>query len=139
MSTFNLDAQDKKILFVCEQGTSKSMIAASYFNKLAEERNLLWRAEGCGTNPADTIPNKVLDGLASDRVQIVSTETKRVQQADIDKANKVILFYPLPENLKAKGKTSLWSNMPAVSDDYDKAREAIVLKVKTLIDSLAKH
>jgi arsenate reductase len=139
MSTFNLDAQDKKILFVCEQGTSKSMIAASYFNKLAEERNLPWRAEGCGTNPADTIPNKVLDGLASDRVQIVSTETKKVQQADIDKANKVILFYPLPENLKSKGKTSLWSNMPAVSEDYDKAREAIVLKVKTLIDSLTKH
>jgi arsenate reductase len=139
MSTFNLDAQDKKILFVCEQGTSKSMIAASYFNKLAKERNLLWTAESCGTDPADTIPNKVLDGLASDRVQIVSTETKRVQQADIDKANKVILFYPLPENLKSKGKTSLWSNMPAVSEDYDKAREAIVLKVKTLIDSLAKH
>src|SRR5689334_17716520 len=48
MSLLNLDAQDKKILFVCEQGTSKSMIAASYFNKLAEERKLPWRAEGVG-------------------------------------------------------------------------------------------
>jgi arsenate reductase len=136
---FNMEAQDKKILFVCEQGTSKSMIAASYFNKLAEERKLPWRAESCGTNPTDTIPDKVLDGLRSDRVQIVSTKTRKAQQSDIDKADKVILFYSLPANLKSNNKTSLWNNMPSVSEDYGKARDAITLKVKHLIDSLAKQ
>jgi len=134
-----MEAQQKKVLFVCEQGTSKSMIAASYFNTLAAERKLDWSAESCGTNPVDTIPDKVLNGLATDRVQIVSNETRKVTQADLDKANKVILFYPMPENLQSKGKASTWNNMPAVSEDYDKARSAIVLKVKALIDSLSKH
>jgi hypothetical protein len=59
--------------------------------------------------------------------------------ADIDQANQVILFYPLPGNLKSKAKTSLWNNLPAVSEDYEKARKAIVIKVKALIDSLEKH
>ena len=33
-------AQDPLIIFVCEHGAAKSIIAAAYFNKYARERNL---------------------------------------------------------------------------------------------------
>ena len=39
------------VLFVCEHGAAKSVIAAAYFNQLASEKNLDVRAIERGTNP----------------------------------------------------------------------------------------
>ena len=40
-----------QIIFVCEHGAGKSVIAAAYFNKLAAERGLPDRAIYRGANP----------------------------------------------------------------------------------------
>jgi hypothetical protein len=48
-------AQTKRIVFVCEHGAAKSVIAAAYFNKLARERNLNYEAVCRGTFPDSTI------------------------------------------------------------------------------------
>jgi arsenate reductase len=42
--TLHSMAQNKKVVFVCEHGAAKSVIAAAYFNKLAKERNLPYEA-----------------------------------------------------------------------------------------------
>lgn len=40
---------DSQVLFVCEHGNVRSLMAASYFNQLAQERRLLFRAVSRGT------------------------------------------------------------------------------------------
>jgi protein-tyrosine-phosphatase len=44
-------AKDPIIVFVCEHAAAKSIIAATCFNKLAEQTNLDMRAIARGTNP----------------------------------------------------------------------------------------
>ncbi len=39
------------IVFVCEHGAAKSVIAATYFNKLANEKGLNLKAIARGTHP----------------------------------------------------------------------------------------
>jgi hypothetical protein len=43
------------ILFICEHGAAKSVIAAAYFDILAGERGLKYRATFRGTNPDPTL------------------------------------------------------------------------------------
>jgi protein-tyrosine-phosphatase len=48
-----MTTDDKTIIFVCEHGAAKSVIAAAYFNRFAEQRGLNLRAAARGTNPDD--------------------------------------------------------------------------------------
>ena len=59
----------QKIIFVCEHGAAKSVIAASYFNKLANEKGLNLQAIARGTNPDQTLSPKTVKGLMEDGLQ----------------------------------------------------------------------
>ena len=43
--------RDKAVVFVCEHGAAKSVVATAYFNTLAAERGLPFRATFRGTAP----------------------------------------------------------------------------------------
>lgn len=38
------EGSPQQVVFVCEHGNVKSLMAASYFNQLAAQRGLRWRA-----------------------------------------------------------------------------------------------
>src|SRR5215813_9354941 len=46
---FQPSSGDRAVVFVCEHGAAKSVIATAYFNKLAAERGLAYRATFRGT------------------------------------------------------------------------------------------
>ena len=54
------------VLFVCLHASAKSLIAAEYFNKLAGERRLPFRAVSAGTEPDGAVPPHVVAGLRDD-------------------------------------------------------------------------
>jgi len=56
-------AASQTVLFVCEHGGAKSVIAAAHFNKIAKERGLPYRAVTLGTAPDADIPAGVRKGL----------------------------------------------------------------------------
>ena len=58
--------QKTVVLFVCEHGAVKSVIAAAHFNRLARERHLAMRAVARGTYPEAEIPSNVVSGLRAD-------------------------------------------------------------------------
>jgi arsenate reductase (thioredoxin) len=128
-----------KIVFVCEHGSAKSIIAATYFNKLAKDRNLPWVAVSRGTNPDSTISPKTKQLLSGEGLLDNKLVPQKVTQADIDDAQQVVLFWPLPESIKGKYKTYNWLEMQAVNNDYHKLRDDIVAKIIPLLDSLAKR
>ena len=58
--------QNPTIVFVCEHGAAKSIIAAAYFNKLAEEKNSDVRAIARGTHPDPELSSIAITGLRDD-------------------------------------------------------------------------
>ena len=53
------------IVFVCEHGAAKSVVAAAQFNRLAEERHLPYRGIARGTEPQEDIaPKRIDDAVA---------------------------------------------------------------------------
>ena len=135
---FSGNCQKNTVLFVCEHGSAKSVIAAVYFNKLAKERNLPWEANTKGINPESTLSRNTEQGLKSDHLLEGNIIPAKVSQKDLDEAAQIVLFFPLPQNLQPPPETKTWSNLPPVSEDYGRARDAIILKVQALLDSLSK-
>ncbi|AYB29149.1 hypothetical protein [Chryseolinea soli] len=131
-------AQVQTIVFVCEHGSAKSVIAATYFNKLAKEKNIPWQAVSRGTHPDSEISPKTKKLLLEDDLLDTSFIPKKLTQDDVDTTRQVILFCSLPQTIQGKGKTSHWE-VNAVNDDFQKLRSDIVSRIAPLVDSLAKH
>ena len=129
------------VVFVCEHGTVKSVVAMAWFAELARQRHLPVKAISRGTNPDPTVPSLVLQGLRADGLALGSFAPTRFSPADLPGAITVISFDQPSVAALVAGRlpTAAWDGMPAVSDDYVLAREAIRRRVAQLVDSLAKH
>jgi hypothetical protein len=55
--------QAHTILFVCEHGSAKSIIAAAHFNDMAARNGLSYRAIARGVHPGKEIPPYITSGL----------------------------------------------------------------------------
>jgi protein-tyrosine-phosphatase len=132
------DASSSIVVFVCEHGAAKSVIAAAHFNRLAMERGLPFRAISRGTKPDDVVAAGVRSGLASDGIDVSSWRPTAVSDQEIRQAAQVVsLATDLPATKPfVKGKLLEWNDIPLVSENYDAARTAIVERVRKLLDSL---
>jgi arsenate reductase (thioredoxin) len=129
----------KVILFVCEHGAARSAIAAAYFNKLAQEKQLNYTAIFKGTDPDTVLTPGTAKGLIKDSFDISGWKPELVSEQDIKAAYKVITFdckLPLKDSLAAI--TEQWNGIPPISKDYNIARNEIVAKVNQLISTLPK-
>src|SRR5262245_11431122 len=82
--------QTPVIIFVCEHGAAESIVSAAYFNKLARERHLNFRAIARGTNPDKEISLKVQEGLLKDGLVSSEPVPKKIFKADLADAGHVI-------------------------------------------------
>jgi protein-tyrosine-phosphatase len=126
-------SQDPIIIFVCEHGAAKSIIAAAYFNKFARERNLGVHAIARGTQPDSELSPITVAGLYRDGLTPNESIPQKLSTADIESAQKIISFCELPGEYKKKVIVEQWNDIPAVSNDYEKARGVIVAKLHELI------
>jgi len=128
------------VLFVCEHGAAKSVIAAAHFNKIARERGLPYRAVARGTAPDADVPNGVRQGLEREELELVVPEPMRVSQTDAHEASRVITFeIALPNAIApSSGTLTNWRAVPSVSADFGVASADIKRRVEALIDELMK-
>src|SRR5262249_56748441 len=68
------------VVFVCEHGAAKSVIAAAHFNRLASELKLPYRAVARGTNPDDAGSAAVRNGLAAGGLDVTACQPKSLSQ-----------------------------------------------------------
>jgi len=129
-------APEQVIVFVCEHGAAKSIIAAAYFNKLAGERNLSYRAIARGTTPQEQISASAAKGLEADGLTATEQKPVGLTNRDIRGAVRVVAFCSLPEDLHKSVPVEEWNDVLTVSEDYGKARDTIVEHVKRLLDEL---
>ena len=125
------------IVFVCEHGAAKSVIAAAQFNKQARERNVRMRAIARGTNPDQGIAPAAARGLQTDGLAVGIEKPKRLSVSDVAGASYVIAMCELPEGYSTAGaRVEQWNDIPSVSDNYGRARDAIAEHVRLLLDKL---
>jgi arsenate reductase (thioredoxin) len=132
-------AQTNHVVFVCEHGSAKSVIAAAYFNKLASERKLAWRAVARGTIPDAEISPKTKKLLAEDGLLDNSFVPQLLLQGDVDIADKVYMFTALPENIHDRNNVESWRDINAVNDDFQRLKKDIIDRITPVLDSLAKR
>ena len=135
------DQPDIQVLFVCEHGNVKSLMAASYFDQLARERRLPYRAVSRGSAPdSTTVPPAIIDGLRKDGIDVASFHPTAVDAADITASQHVVLINTeLPANTPAQGvSTERWNDVPPASVNFEAARDALKRHVAKLIDELAR-
>jgi arsenate reductase len=124
------------VVFVCEHGAAKSLIAAAYFNKLAAERGLAARASFRGVDPQDALSVRAVAGLKEDGLTIPEGAPTPIAAADGTAATHIFAIgCALPASAMQSGKASSWDDVP---DDqgYGPMRDAIVHHVRTLIAAL---
>jgi len=124
-----------KIVFVCLHGAAKSVIAAAYWNRLADERGIHVRATAAGIEPEPDIPSAVRDGLREDGLEIGATRPRPVTREELRSAARVISFGCDLSHIASRGRVvERWDEVPAVSDGFKTARDAIVARVRRMLD-----
>ena len=132
------DEATKTVLFVCEHGVGRSPIAAAWFNRLAKEKGLAYRATFRGTDPDPAIPPIVREGLTRDGFDVSTLTPAKVSDDDLRRADRVIVFgCPLPGRAAVEDKVTDVNGIPGPGEGYDKARDAIRQQVERLVDLLA--
>lgn len=127
------------VVFVCEHGSAKSVIAAAHFARLAAASGLHVHAISRGTDPDAEFPPNVLNGLARDRFRPLDQGPKLLGAEELANAGQVVTFCALPDAYLHRGPIERWEDVPAVSDNYDAARSEIVRRVGKLIERLGSR
>ena len=140
LSLASVSAQDKPtVVFVCEHGSAKSIIAAAELERQAKEKGLDLNILARGTNPDPEIPKPVRDGLKSDGYDIGTRKPTKVSAKDLKGAVKIVSFGPdLTPLLPSRSPVADWSATPSVGEDYRAARDYIRKQVELLIRDLQK-
>jgi hypothetical protein len=80
-----------QVLFVCEHGNVKSLMAASYFNELAQTRGLPFRAVSRGVAPdSDSVPDFVKTPLTAAGFHVGGFRPQALSADDIEAADRVV-------------------------------------------------
>jgi protein-tyrosine-phosphatase len=118
------------VVFVCEHGAAKSVIATAYFNKLAAERGLPYRATFRGTSPQEALSVRAVAGLKADGVAIPQGAPTAIGDADISSATHIFAIgCTLPAAAVSSGQARDWSVVPDYEGD-EAPRDAIVPHLK---------
>ena len=129
-------AQDPVIIFVCEHGAAKSVIAAAYFNKFAAERSFELQAVARGTNPDNELSPNAIAGLRKAGLTPTESIPQKLSLADVKSAERIVSFCELPEEFQKETIIEQWDSIPPVSENYEKARDAILEPLKSLMEEL---
>jgi arsenate reductase len=125
------------VVFVCLHGSAKSVIASEHFRRLSAERGLDAAVACAGTEPDAEIPPRVIQGLLADGIDVRGKRPRPIVRADLERASHVIAFGCDLADVAPPGlAVERWDEVPAVSEDYGRARDAIATRVRALVDRL---
>ncbi|RZU41481.1 protein-tyrosine-phosphatase [Edaphobacter modestus] len=132
------------MLFVCEHGNVKSLMAASYFNQLAQELRLPFRAVSRGIAPdSTTVPPAIIQGLRADGFDVSSFHPSAVTSSDVSASQRVITIgtvLPVDAQLaSAQPKIEQWNDVPPASVGYGATRDSLKRHIKELVEQLDKR
>jgi hypothetical protein len=131
--------QPTGVVFVCEHGSVKSLVAMEHFNRKVQERGLPYRAVARGTAPEPTVPAPVQEGLHTDGFDVSSFVPQLLRAPDFDDVVVVVSFdEDITKTVGGRARYVKWDDLPGVLADYQRGRDVIVRQVDALIDALVR-
>jgi hypothetical protein len=124
----------RELLFVCQHGGAKSVVAASHFNRIAAEEGLPFAAVAAAAEePYDGVPPPVAEHLEQAGFSVRAFKPHHVTPEEIDAASRVITI-----GCDVPGAHEHWDDVPAASDDLEGSVAAIRRHVERLAQALAE-
>ena len=128
----------RTILFLCPHNAAKSVIAAAYFDRLARERGLDYRAASAGTSPDAAPSPAVVAMLREEGIDVAGYRPRRVTTEDLTSAHRVISLGCDPDDLDGGDvRVDRWDDVPPASQDLGASRAAIKGHLDLLVNELA--
>src|SRR5919112_5699998 len=108
----------RAILFLCPHNAAKSVLAAAYFDRLARERGLDYRAASAGTSP-DAAPSPAVVAMLRDEgIDVTGHQPRRLTTEDLTSAHRVIsLGCDLDELAGGSAQVDRWDDVPPAGQD----------------------
>jgi arsenate reductase len=125
--------RDLNIIFVCEHGAAKSVIAAAHFNRLASQMGLDMRAMARGTHPDEELSPQALRGLSEEGLTPTESVPQKLTVTELQSAQRVITFCDLPAEYPQQTSSERWEDVPPVSENYENARDIIVEHIHQML------
>jgi len=130
-------ASPGEVVFVCEHGAAKSVVASQYFNKLAGERGLAVRAIARAAEPQAELSVSAVNGLNQDGLPPDPGPPRPLTASDVRRSARVIAFdCAQPAMTALRRMDACWDDVPATGDDYAGARDRIRAHVEAMVDQL---
>jgi protein-tyrosine-phosphatase len=123
------------VLFVCEHGAAKSVVAAAHFNRIAAEKGLAVRAIARGTDPDPELNPLAVKGLAGDGLTFTS-KPQRVSADEVTGARRAVALGCDLKKVAPNAKIEQWDDVPPMGQDYGKSRDVIVDHIRKLLAEL---
>lgn len=125
------------IVFVCEHGSVKSLIARQWFERLAAQRGLAARAESRGLTPDTAVPPAIAERLRGDGFDVAAFTPRALAPADLDGAERLVLIgvEAPPWAVRPGLLVEKWDGVPPASENYDGARDLMKRRIQALLDA----
>jgi arsenate reductase len=129
------------VVFVCEHGNVKSLIAREWFNRLAQERGVRFRAVSRGVAPGGPVPPTIAAALRGDGFDVTGFEAQAVSPADRAGAVRVIgIGVALSAPPEGRGALEeAWDGIPPASEGYAASRDALRARIEALLSALERR
>jgi protein-tyrosine-phosphatase len=136
----DLLAKQPTVLFMCPHGAAKSVLASAYFQRAAKERGLNVRVLAAGTDPDPQVSPAVVAHLKKNGYEVPVATPRRATAEDLAAADVVIsLGCDLKDLPAGPGTLVQWDDVPAPSENFAGAEDAIRQRVMALVDELARR
>jgi arsenate reductase (thioredoxin) len=127
------------VVFVCEHGSAKSLIAREWFDRLARERGLPVRGVSLGVVPDAAVPAPIAEALGKDGFDVRAFVPSRADAAALEGASLVVAIglerpgaLPVPPD----GAVEVWEGIPPTSPRYEATRDALRQRIEALLERL---
>ena len=128
------------VVFVCEHGSVKSLVAISFFNDFARARGLPFKAISRGTHPDSVVPMAIREGLKRDGYDVSRFQPRLFGAADLPGSRLFVSFdQDVAPVVRGAAPVERWDGLPALSSDYGIGRDSIRARVEALVTKLSRE
>ena len=129
-----------RVLFICRYATVKSATARELLRKRARERGVGVKVWSRGITPVDHLPpatrHRLIDQFGIDPA---AERPQALRQADLDRADVVVLFDNLPPTLHRMDALD-WTDQPSLLEQFEPSMAYLEAHIAALLDRIAsKH
>jgi protein-tyrosine-phosphatase len=123
------------IVFVCEHGSVKSLIARQWFERMAAQRRLAARAESRGLTPDSAVPPPIMERLRADGFDVTAFRPRALAPSDLEGVARLVLIgVEAPPWAARPGRVvEKWEGVPPASEDYEAARDELKRRIEGLL------